>query len=150
VDYLIAETICTVTEAAGIARAMAPTGLPYIISFIIGRDGRILDGTPLLKGMREVESVVTRLPLGFMVNCAWPGFLNAPDQPAGLWKRLIGFQANGSSLDHADLDNSTELQSDDITEWGEAMLELNRTFGVKILGGCCGTGVEHLRYLGKE
>jgi homocysteine S-methyltransferase len=148
-DYLIAETICTVSEAAGIARAMEKTSLPYIISFVIGRDGRILDGTGLLEGMVMVEHAVTRQPLGFMVNCAWPGFLNAPHQPAGLWKRLIGFQANGSSLDHADLDDSTDLQSNDITEWGEAMLDLNRTFGVKILGGCCGTGVQHLRYLGR-
>ena len=30
--------------------------------------------------------------------------------------------------------------------YGE-MLALNRRFGVKILGGCCGTGVDHLRYL---
>jgi len=147
VDYLIAETICTVTEAAGIARAMAPTGLPYIISFIIDRDGRILDGTPLLEGMRKVESAVTRLPLGFMVNCAWPGFLNVEDQPAEMWKRLIGFQANGSSLDHADLDGAAELQFDDIQAWGDAMLELHRSHGVNILGGCCGTGVEHLQYL---
>ena len=147
VDYLIAETICTVTEAAGIARVMEKTGLPYIISFVIRRDGCVLDGTSLLDGMITVEQAVTEQPLGFMVNCAWPAFLNARDQPAELFRRLIGFQANGSSLDHAELDNAAELQSDNVAEWGDAMLTLNREYGVKILGGCCGTGEAHLRYL---
>ena len=146
-DYLIAETICTVTEAVGIARAMENTSVPYIISFVIGRDGRILDGSTLYEGILKVQDAVTRQPLGFMVNCAWPGFLNPTNQPVELWRHLIGFQANGSSLDHAELDNATELQSEEVAVWGEAMLELNRTYGVPILGGCCGTGVEHLRYL---
>ncbi len=147
VDYLIAETICTVTEAAGIARAMEKTGLPYIISFVIRRDGCVLDGASLLDGMLKVEQAVTAQPLGFMVNCAWPAFLKAKDQPAELFRRLIGFQANGSSLDHAELDNAAELQSDNVAEWGDAMLALNREYGVKILGGCCGTGEAHLQYL---
>ena len=147
VDYLIAETICTVTEARGIARAMANTGLPYIISFVIRRDGCILDGTSLLDGILAVDNAVQEKPLGFMVNCAWPGFLDADRQPPELFRRLIGFQANGSSLDHADLDQAAELQSDEVKEWGDAMLDLNHRFGVKILGGCCGTGARHLEYL---
>ena len=148
-DYLIAETICTVPEAEGIARAMGKTGLPYIISFVIGRDGCILDGTSLLDGILAVDKTVKEKPLGFMVNCAWPGFLNRERQPVELFERLIGFQANGSSLDHADLDHADELQVDDVAVWGEAMLDLNRIHGVKILGGCCGTGVEHLEYLAR-
>jgi methionine synthase I (cobalamin-dependent) len=27
------------------------------------------------------------------------------------------------------------------------MIALNKKYGVKILGGCCGTNVEHLRYI---
>jgi S-methylmethionine-dependent homocysteine/selenocysteine methylase len=146
-DYLIAETVCTVTEAEGIARAMAKTGLPYIVSFVIRRDGCILDGTSLLDGILAVDKVVQEQPLGFMVNCAWPGFLNGERQPPELFRRLIGFQANGSSLDHADLDQAEELRADDVATWGDTMLGLNREYGVKILGGCCGTGAEHLRYL---
>jgi methionine synthase I (cobalamin-dependent) len=34
-----------------------------------------------------------------------------------------------------------------ISGWGEVMLGLNRQYGVKILGGCCGTNEEHLRYI---
>jgi len=55
--------------------------------------------------------------------------------------------ANASSLDQCDLDGSEELHQESTSEWGEVMLELNRAHGVKILGGCCGTGTEHLRYI---
>jgi S-methylmethionine-dependent homocysteine/selenocysteine methylase len=147
VDFLVAETICTVTEAVGIARAMSKTDLPSIISFVIRRDGRIFDGTNLLEGMLEVDRKSEEWLAGFMVNCAWPAFLRAENQPPELFQRLIGFQANGSSRDHTELDGAAELLADDIAVWGELMLDLNRKYGVKILGGCCGTGPAHLRYL---
>ncbi len=82
-----------------------------------------------------------------MVNCAYPTFLCAAKQPAKLFNRLIGYQANASSLDHCDLDGTDQLKTENVSDWGEVMLELNRSYGVKILGGCCGTGVEHLRYI---
>jgi methionine synthase I (cobalamin-dependent) len=34
-----------------------------------------------------------------------------------------------------------------VGEWGEEMLALHKKHGIKILGGCCGTGVEHLKYI---
>jgi len=36
---------------------------------------------------------------------------------------------------------------DDPSEWGNLMIELNKRYGVKILGGCCGTGKQHLQYI---
>lgn len=44
-------------------------------------------------------------------------------------------------------DEAGELNADDISDWGERMIELNRRFGVRILGGCCGTRLEHLQYI---
>lgn len=147
VDFLIAETLPNVHEATGIARAMAATGVPYILSFVINREGCLLDGTPLAEAVGILDQAAQVQAVGFMVNCAHPSFLNAVKQPRRLFDRLIGFQANASSLDHADLDGHSEIQVDDVRQWGREMLELNRRFGVKILGGCCGTGVEHLEYL---
>ena len=146
-DFLIAETLPYIHEAIGIARAMAATEVPSVISFVIDRRGRLLDGTPLAEAVDTIDDAVARRPLGFMVNCAHPSFLCASAQPARLFDRLIGFQANASALDHCDLDNASLLQADDLASWGDEMLALNRRFGVKILGGCCGTGVDHLRYL---
>ena len=147
VDFLIAETLPSVEEAVGIARAMENTGLPYFISFVISRDGLVLDGTDLDTAIRIIDTETKRQPLGFMVNCAYPSFLCAAAQPTGVFKRLVGYMANASSLDQCDLDGAEDLHQESTSEWGELMLDLNRSHGVKILGGCCGTGEEHLRYI---
>ena len=147
VDFLIAETLPNVEEAIGIARAMDSTDLPYFISFVISRDGRVLDGTDLKSAIKKIDAATTRRALGFMVNCAYPSFLCAATQPPELFKRLVGYMANASSLDHCDLDGAEKLHQESTSEWGEVMRELNRSHGVKILGGCCGTGEEHLRYI---
>ena len=150
VDFLIAETLPNVQEAIGIARAMEKTGLPYIISFVISRDGRVLDGTNLETAMATIDAATHEHPLGFMVNCAYPSFLCAQSQPPAVFDRLIGYQANASSLDHCDLDGADELHRESTAEWGRLMLSLNRDYDVKILGGCCGTGARHLRYITQQ
>ncbi len=147
VDFLMAATLPAVPEATGIALAMAKTDIPYIISFVIGRHGRILDGNSLEHTFGEIDAACSRPPLGYMINCAYPSFLNAHKQPKSVLGRLIGFQANASSLDHTELDGAGTLKADEISDWGKRMIVLNRRFGVKILGGCCGTSREHLQYL---
>lgn len=147
VDFLIAQTLPNIEEAKGIAKAMEKTGIPYIISFVISRDGCILDGTDLNIAIDIIDSETNQKPLGFMVNCAYPTFLCAAQQPGTLFNRLIGYQANASSLDHSELDGAAQLKTDNVSDWGEEMLKLNKAYGVKILGGCCGTDGEHLRYI---
>ena len=147
VDFIIAETLPNVEEAIGIARAIERTGLPYFISFVISRDGRVLDGTDLDKAIKRVDKSTHQQALGFMVNCAYPSFLCASAQPRELFKRLMGYLANASSRDHCDLEGAQELLMESIPDWGDMMLELNRTYGVKVLGGCCGTNEQHLSYL---
>jgi len=73
-----------------------------------------------------------------MVNCSYPTFLCAEKQPNSLFGRLIGYEANASSLNHCDLDGSTQLQTENVADWGEEMLTLQRKYGMKILWGCCG------------
>lgn len=147
VDFLLASTLPDVGEAVGIARAMSATRVPYIINFVINRNGSVLDGTPLSEAITSVDESVTHKPLGFMVGCSHPSFLNPAAHPPSLFARLVGFQGNASSMDHADLDGTSEVQVDDVSNWAQEMLVLNERHGVKILGGCCGTGVEHLRRL---
>lgn len=147
VDCIIAQTIPAVSEGLGIARALAKSGIPAIISFVIDREGRVLDGTPLLDGITAIDNSLTTVPLGYMVNCVYPTFICAERQPSALFKRLIGIQANSSSLDHTELDGASVLHQDDLQHWGENMLRLNNEFGVKILGGCCGTDNTYLQYL---
>jgi len=147
VDFLMASTLPNVSEAVGMAKAMEKTGVPYILSFVINRDGLILDGSGLWDAICQIDSETTYQPLGYMVNCSYPTFLRAEEQPEALFSRLLGYQANSSALSHSELDGSAELQAEEISEWAEEMLKLNREYGVKILGGCCGTDDKYLRSL---
>jgi S-methylmethionine-dependent homocysteine/selenocysteine methylase len=147
VDFLMAATLPAVPEAIGLARAMESTGVPYIISFVIDRQGLILDGTPLEAAIAEIDGTCRRPPLGYMINCAYPSFLDADAQPPAVMRRLVGYQANASSRDHTELDGARDLQADALEDWGAQMIALNRAYGIKILGGCCGTGLDHLRYI---
>ncbi len=147
VDFLMTATVPYVEEAVGIAKAMEVSGKPYIISFVISRNGTVLDGTALNDAVKRVDSAVRKKPICYMVNCAHPSFLRAAEQPAELYERLMGYQANASALDHSDLDNAKDLKSDSLSEWGDLMIDLNRNYGIRILGGCCGTNAEHLKYI---
>ena len=126
---------------------MENSGLPYIISFVISRDGRVLDGNDLYTAINLVDTNTSNKALGYMVNCAYPTFVCAERQPKALFGRLRGYAANGAALDHSELEQAAEMKAERVCDWGDAMLALNREYGVTMLGGCCGTGAEHLRYL---
>ncbi len=147
VDCIIAQTIPAVSEALGMARALTRSGVPAIISFVINRKAQVLDTTPLIDAINMIDDSLVTPPLGYMINCVYPTFLCAETQPPALFKRLLGIQANSSSLDHSQLDGATVLHQDDLQHWGDNMLRLNSEFGVKILGGCCGTDNTYLQYL---
>ncbi|KPK68259.1 hypothetical protein AMJ87_12185 [candidate division WOR_3 bacterium SM23_60] len=147
VDFLIAETLPAVPEAIGIAQAMAQTGKPYIISFAINKKGKILDGNTLAYAFDTIDAACDPTPTGYMINCSYPSFLHADEEPASVFLRLIGFIANASSLDQTELEGAETLKADDVSDWGNRMIALNRKYGVKILGGCCGTNAQHLQYI---
>jgi len=68
VDFLLGATLPAVPEATGIALAMMETNIPYIISFVINKEGRILDGNSLENSFREIDAICNRPPLGYMIN----------------------------------------------------------------------------------
>jgi S-methylmethionine-dependent homocysteine/selenocysteine methylase len=146
-DFLYGITLPEINEALGIAKAMAATGRPYIISFVIGKDGRILDGTPLEQAIDKIDSETTRPPIGYGVNCCYPAFLQSSELSGHAAARMISIQANASSLTHAELENAETVKADPVDHWAHCMHDLHRTTGIKMLGGCCGTTGEHLKVL---
>ncbi len=150
VDFVIAETIPNVNEALGIAKACSELNIDYVVSFVISRNGKILDQTNLQTAIDLIDNEVVNKPLGYFVNCAHPSFFCANNQPKEIFNRILGFLGNASDLDHCDLDNAIGLHVDDIVNWGNEMLKLNHEYGVKILGGCCGTNANHIDYLRKN
>lgn len=149
VDFLFAATIPSAGEAAGIANAMASNGLPYAISFVLNRQGCLLDGTALNEAIYYIDRQSAPPPLFYMANCCHPTFFeSAMKDIAGkniqLLKRIIGLQANTSSRDASELDNLEHLDSEDPNRLAGLMLDLHRNFNTKILGGCCGTDDQHI------
>lgn len=57
-DFLLAGILPTAPEAQGMAQAMAETGLPYVLSLTLRRDGRLVDGTRLCDLIRETDALL--------------------------------------------------------------------------------------------
>ena len=121
-DFLLAQTLPSVAEAAGIATLMSQTAKAYVISFCTGIDGIVLDGTALPDAMKRIDTLLSkeRQPIGYFVNCTHPRFLLECYHPGEL-DRLIGIQANGSSRDVTLLDGSDVTVADSIKTWAASM-----------------------------
>lgn len=137
-----------VPEAMGLARATQLIPQPYFISFVIDREGYVLDGTKLSDAIEMVDRYsCDRSPLGYWINCGYPSFLVPAVMTSDVRQRLVGYQANASSKSHTDLDGCDAVCQDDINDWVARMASLYHRWGLKIMGGGCGTGLKHLRHL---
>jgi S-methylmethionine-dependent homocysteine/selenocysteine methylase len=144
VDFLFASTLPALTEAIGIAKAMSETKKDYVISFVIRDNGKLLDGTLLTDAIKIIDDSVSTPPLFYLTNCIHPevlhkSFINLKDDDDILKKRLFGIQANASSKSPEELDTLENLDADSPANWAIGMVDLNKKYNLKILGGCCGT-----------
>lgn len=159
VDFLLASTLPAASEAFGLARAMAECGLPYALSFVLRPSGAMLDGTPLYQAIATIDSTVDPSPFFYMANCVHPtvfetAFAAQISQAPAVSRRVIGLQANTSTKSPEELDNLPALDAEEPEPFADAMVGLHHWFGIKILGGCCGTDDRHIaaiaRRIGKE
>ncbi len=149
VDFLFASTLPALSEAKGIAEAMSETKISYIISFVIRDDGSLLDTTPLPEAIKIIDNSLSTPPTFYLTNCIHPdvlhsSFLNVKDEENILQKRLFGIQANASSKRPEELDLLEELDADTPANWAKGMVNLNKKYKLKILGGCCGTDAKFI------
>lgn len=149
-DFLMAGIMPALGEAIGMARAMEESGLPYLISFMIRRDGNLIDGTPIARAIAAIDGAVSRPPLFYMVNCVHPAvLLEALDQPVNqdpcARARFGGIQANTSPLPPEQLDGAKDLHCAKAEELAADMARLLPMANMKLFGGCCGTDQSHIR-----
>lgn len=149
VDFLTAQTLPALSEARGMARAMAGCGAPYLLSFIVRPAGDLLDGTPLDEAMAAIDRETRPAPVAYTINCVHPDPCRAAlaavrSRAPHALDRVLGLQANGAALPPEALDGADELLSDPPEPWGAAMVALRGEFGLRLLGGCCGTDERHL------
>jgi len=152
VDFLYAATLPALSEAQGIATAMAKLGLPYVLSFVIRRDGTLLDGTPLAQAIETIDDTTPQSPTGYAVNCVHPtvfinGLAALEQQRPTLVKRILSYQANTSARDPKELDGLGELETEKPEVLAELMLRAHQRFRTPFLGGCCGTDTSHIECL---
>lgn len=145
-DMITGVTINNVPEAIGIVRAATRAGMPVAISFTLETDGRLPSGDGLGEAIEAVDAATGAAPAYYMINCAHPSHFDAVLAPGAAWTgRLRGLRANASTLSHAELDNSTELDAGDPVDLGRRYAALRRRLpNITVLGGCCGTDHRHV------
>lgn len=152
VDYLFAPTFPALREAIGACNAMSETELPYVIGFVLGQDGALLDGTPLGDAVREIDSDVDPPPLFHSMSCIHPSIAAkalaqvrelAPDE----FGRIAELKANGSALPTTELVQLEHPQADPPEQLANEIWSLCEPYGLHVLGGCCGTTDAHMRAL---
>lgn len=154
-DFLLAATLPNAGEAQGIAVAMAECLVPYLLSFVLGRDGQLLDGTPLHDAVARIDAAVSPRPLFYMVNCVHPtifedALASTPSRVRHLNDRVIGLQANASTKSPEELEGLSYVDADPPEVLADAVLCVHRRFGIKILGGCCGTDHRHIEWIARR
>jgi homocysteine S-methyltransferase len=155
VDFLLAATLPAISEATGLATALAATGKPYIMSFLFRPEGTMLDRTPLKDAISIIDSDVNPKPIAYMANCTHASIfktaiMHDTHSSVTVRKRVTGLLANTAALNPEELDDSEELVEEDPQIFGQSVANLHGELGMKILGGCCGTDDRHIDNLAKR
>lgn len=153
-DFIMAATLPALSEATGLAEALAATEKPYVVSFVLRRTGTLLDGTPLKEAIATIDATVSPPPLAYMANCThgkiFRTALQHPDNSDEKARgRVIGLLANTANLEPEELDERSELVGEDPEIFGQELASLHQDFGTAILGGCCGTDQRHIAALAR-
>lgn len=155
VDLLLAATLPALSEAIGLARALAATGLPYLISFVARPEGTLLDGTPLKSAIPAIDSQASPRPLAYLINCTHASVFrravtHEQNSSPLVRERVIGLLANTAALSPEELDNCSELMEEAPEIFGADVATLRTELGLRILGGCCGTDDRHIDRLARQ
>jgi homocysteine S-methyltransferase len=155
VDVILASTLPALSEATGLALALAATRKPYLISFVARPEGTLLDGTPLHMAISSIDVKVTPQPFAYMINCTHASFartalLNPTNSSSLVRRRIVGLLANTAALSPEELDGSDNLVEENPATFGKRVAALHCELGLKIMGGCCGTDERHIGALAAE
>lgn len=141
VDLILVETHNTIREAVAASRAVRETQTPFIVSFVLGTDRRLLSGEMLADA---VWAVMNLEPLAVSVNCLpAENVLPAIAEIRAVSKEIaIAAYANIGKPDPVQGWIETGAQNPDrYADYAEQWVEA----GAKFVGGCCGTTPGHIR-----
>lgn len=137
-DLLLVETMNTIREAAAAARAAVATGVPVLVGFVCGRDGKLLSG----ESVSDAAGMMGSLGVdGLLINCSpTPGLNAVLAELAAATELPIGAYGNVGYADNAEgWVNTDSVDPAAYARHAEDWLNL----GARIIGSCCGTGPAH-------
>ena len=143
-DRVTSVTTLDAAEGIGVVRAAVKAGVPAAVSFVVGADGMLADGSTIAEAIAAVDRATDGAAVGFLVNCAHPSEVEAGILAAGSadeLARVIGFRLNAAR-------EGDEAPVDAPAAFAEAELRLRDLLpNASALGGCCGTDTEHIAAL---
>ncbi len=151
VDLLILETMNNQCETVIAADVAGKSGLPFVVSLIVRNANELLSGEPL---GRVIDSVLAHSkPSAICINCVHPedarlalkelGML-IPDVPLGFYGNTHHWHLGDGEVRFDDAKGLSAL------EYGSAMKSLFEDLGLRLVGGCCGTGPDHIHQMYKS
>ena len=149
VDFVNAVTLPSITEALGIAKAADASEIHYTIGFILNNKGKLLDRNALEDAINTIDAATCNKPLGYTITCTHPNTISNLSKSTKKYSRLIGIQANGSSLPFNELANMKRPMADAPQKFARAVIALKKQLSLTMIGGCCGTTSKHLESIAK-
>jgi len=143
-DVLMLETfgqLPELREAIAGAREGA-AALPLVAQITIDDEGRALDGTPVAEAARSMEEWGADV-IG--INCSGGpvGMLEALEQMARATTRPLIAQPNAGKPRNVDGRNLYMVSPEYLADYARQFIGA----GAKIVGGCCGTTPEHIKWI---
>jgi S-methylmethionine-dependent homocysteine/selenocysteine methylase len=144
VDLLLLESMNTIAEARIAMDAARNTGLPVWLSFVVNADGNILSGEPL-------DSLGAEL---ILASCAPPEDVNLALTKLSTQTTRFGGYAHLGRFDPPSWKFEFFPQFSGTDAWPPERYATTarswREHGAQVIGGCCGSGPDHVRALKAE
>jgi S-methylmethionine-dependent homocysteine/selenocysteine methylase len=139
-DLILIETMNSLREAEAACRAAQRTGLPFIVGFVAWTRDSLLSGESLSDSSRHMLELGAR---AVGVNCFPPSLLSDHLEVLGQIGGPLWVAPNLGTPDEATGFLRSEERSP--SDLAESLAPWLARRDLRLVGGCCGTGPEHVR-----
>jgi S-methylmethionine-dependent homocysteine/selenocysteine methylase len=146
VDILLLETFGRLDESRIALEAASQSRLPIWFSVILEKENKLPDGSSLTKVLELAKSFSVE---AFLINCSLPDQIEAALPlvlNSGAASRYGAYPNAGLSDPFSDTALDACLSP---TEFAEILLSWHKA-GLTVLGGCCGSGPQHIAELTRQ
>ena len=146
-DFILFETLASDADVARACRAAAGSALPFVVSITADRDGETAQGEPLAKVLAGL-CAASRRPTALGLNCGDgpESTLSALEILMPLTDLPVIVQPNAGVPKSVDGRMIYMSSPEYLTTYAMRYLQL----GARGVGGCCGTGPDHIRDMARS